>query len=124
MSESVWSTGDGPGPHSPDGFAIEVTRRVEPSGVPELISAELPDRSSVVELGAGTGRIIDALAGLGHHTTAVDHSADMLALVKNSETVLADVRGLDLGRTFDAVVLATFLINVTDIEIRRDFLAA
>lgn len=92
--------------------------------MPELISAELPDRSRVVELGAGTGRIIDGLAGLGHDTTAVDHSADMLALVKNSETVLADIRGLNLGRTFDAVVLATFLINVPDVDMSRDFLAA
>jgi hypothetical protein len=39
----------------------------------------------------------------------------MLALVKNSETVLAAVRGLDLGRTLDAGGAGNFLINVPDV---------
>ncbi|HSE07729.1 MAG TPA: class I SAM-dependent methyltransferase [Nocardioidaceae bacterium] len=124
MSLERWSIGDGPGPHSPDGFAVEITRRVEPAGVPELLHAALSPSATVLELGAGTGRISDALAALGHPTTALDHSADMLALVKRAEPVLADMRDCDLRRTFDAVVLATFLINVPDLDMRTDFLRA
>lgn len=124
MALGNWSIGDGPGPHSPDGFAVEVTRRVDGRGVPEMLHAAMSPGASVLELGAGTGRISDGLAGLGHPTTALDHSPEMLGLVTQAEPVVADMRTCDLQRTFDAVVLATFLINVPDRSMRGDFLRA
>jgi hypothetical protein len=124
MSLERWSMGDGPGPHSPDGFAVEIARRVDTAGVPEMLHAEMNPFGTVLELGAGTGRISDALSDLGHPTTALDHSADMLELVRRAVPVLADMRTCDLGQTFDAVVLATFLVNVPDPNMRADFLHA
>jgi SAM-dependent methyltransferase len=68
----------------------------------------------VLELGCGTGRLADALVALGHPTTGVDQSAAMLAHVHRAAPVLADIEGLDLGRRFDGVVLASHLVNVAD----------
>lgn len=122
--DGTWSSGTGPGAHSPDGWSVEVTLRREAGAVPELLAAQIPPGSTVLELGAGTGRLSSALASMGYEVTALDHSPDMLAHVEGCETVLADMRMADLGRTFDAVVLATFLVNVPDDHMRRDFLRA
>jgi SAM-dependent methyltransferase len=55
--------------------------------------------------------------------TAVDNSAEMLAHVRGAETVLADIEDLDLGRTFDAVLLASTLINFPQARTRAALLA-
>jgi hypothetical protein len=39
------------------------------------------------------------------------------------ERHLADIEELDLGRTFDAVLLASFLVNTPHLDQRREFLA-
>ncbi|MGH2661635.1 MAG: SAM-dependent methyltransferase [Actinomycetota bacterium] len=41
-----------------------------------------------------------------------------------AETVLGDIESLDLGRTFPAVVLASYLVNTADRDQRRAFLDA
>lgn len=87
-----------------------------------MLDAALSPGASVLQLGAGTGRISGPLARLGHPTTALDHSGEMLRFVTDAEPVRADIRSCDLGRTFDAVILATFLINVPDPLMRADFL--
>jgi predicted RNA methylase len=57
-------------------------------GEPEIVHAAAGSpRASVLELGAGTGRIADALAALGHPVVAVDESPEMLAHIRNAETV-------------------------------------
>jgi SAM-dependent methyltransferase len=68
----------------------------------------------VLELGAGTGRVTEALARAGHQVVAVDVSAAMLGRAEERlgdldglEFVLADMRSLDLGREFP-LVLAPF----------------
>jgi hypothetical protein len=53
--------------------------------------------------------------------TAVDESAEMLAHVRDTETIRAQIEGLDLGRRFDAVLLASNLITAEP-EQRRAFL--
>jgi hypothetical protein len=53
--------------------------------------------------------------------TAVDESAEMLAHVRDAETIRAQIEGLDLGRRFDAVLLASNLITAEP-EQRRAFL--
>ena len=108
---------------APDGSPIELYVRLRPAGEPDLITSVLPSGASVLELGCGTGRIADALVAVGHPTTGVDQSAAMLAHVHRATPVLADIEGLDLGRCFDGVVLASHLVNTADSEQRRAFLA-
>jgi len=64
------------------------------------------------------------LVALGHPVVAVDESAEMLARVRGAETVLARIQELDLGRRFDAVLLASFLVNTAERDVRRRFLQA
>jgi SAM-dependent methyltransferase len=66
----------------------------------------------VLELGCGAGRLTRELAAAGHRVVAVDESAAMLDEVgPGAERVLADAATLSLGRSFDAVVLASYLVN-------------
>jgi hypothetical protein len=48
----------------------------------------------------------------------------MLARIGGAETVQARIQELDLGRRFDAVLLASFLVNVADDGLRGRFLRA
>jgi len=68
----------------------------------------------VLELGAGTGRVTEALARAGHQVVAVDVSPAMLGRAEERlrglsgiELVPADMRSLALGREFP-LVLAPF----------------
>ncbi len=106
-----------------DGSLIELYRRLPPTGEPEQIDAFLRPRSSVLELGAGTGRIADPLARLGHHVTAVDDSDRMLAEVRHARTVRARIEDLRLTERFDAVLLPTNLIHYPGTDLRRAVLA-
>jgi SAM-dependent methyltransferase len=60
----------------------------------------------ILEIGAGTGRVALDLARQGHHVTALDRDADLLAVLEQRaaglgvETVLADARSFALDRTF------------------------
>jgi SAM-dependent methyltransferase len=106
-----------------DGSLIELYRRMPPTGEPEQIDALLQPRSSVLELGAGTGRIADPLAQLGHHVTAVDDSDRMLAEVRHARTIRARIEDLRLTERFDAVLLPTNLIQYPGDDLRRAVLA-
>jgi 2-polyprenyl-3-methyl-5-hydroxy-6-metoxy-1,4-benzoquinol methylase len=89
-----------------------------------MVNAAAPSaQASVLDLGAGTGRIADALAELGHPVVAVDESPDMLACVQTAETVCARIQNLVLGRQFEVVLLASYLINTPDEPTRTAFLA-
>lgn len=67
----------------------------------------------ILELGAGTGRLTEALARAGHEVVAVDVAPAMLARARarvtapNVRFVEADMRALDLGQQF-ALVIAPF----------------
>ncbi|ORW85840.1 hypothetical protein AWB92_26830 [Mycobacterium sp. IEC1808] len=106
-----------------DGSLIELYRRMPPTGEPEQIDAVLTPRSSVLELGAGTGRIADPLARLGHRVTAVDDSDRMLAEVRHARTIRARIEELRLTERFDAVLLPTNLIHYRGADLRRAVLA-
>lgn len=106
-----------------DGSLIELYRRMPPTGEPEQIDALLQPRSSVLELGAGTGRIANALGRLGHDVTAVDDSHRMLAEVRHARVVRARIEDLRLTERFDAVLLPTNLIHYRGIDLRRAVLA-
>ena len=79
-----------------------------------MIAANVPAGAHVLELGAGAGRVTHALIARGLRVTAVDDSAEMLAVIHGAETVLASIEGLALGRRFDAVILGSHLVNTPD----------
>jgi SAM-dependent methyltransferase len=123
MGSAIRFTGTGPGAHTQDGCAVELYRRLPHDGEAEIVAAVVPAGGSILELGSGSGRITHALAALGYAVTAVDNSAEMLAHIRGAETVQADIEDLDLGRSFDAVLLASTLINFPEPRTRAALLA-
>ena len=103
---------------------MELYSLLPPMGEPEIIHAAIPGGAGILELGAGAGRVTRQLLELGHPVVAVDESAEMLARVRGAETVRARIQELRLGRRFDVVLLASFLVNTPDRELRRGFLTA
>ncbi|HUN36743.1 MAG TPA: class I SAM-dependent methyltransferase, partial [Trebonia sp.] len=119
MNEHV---GTGPGAITNDGCAVEFYALLPAMGEPEIVHAALPPGATILELGCGTGRILRPLAALGHPVTGVDDSADMLARNPDLATVRSSIEALRLDRQFDAVLLASTMIN-TDPGTRAGFLA-
>jgi SAM-dependent methyltransferase len=64
---------------------------------------------SVLDLGCGTGSHAIRLAGLGYEVVGVERSAAMLEVARSKSADLelhqADIRDVELGRTFDAALL-------------------
>jgi SAM-dependent methyltransferase len=89
-----------------------------------LIDSVAPPGAEMLELGCGVGRVTGGLVALGHAVTAVDESPEMLAHVTGAETVLAEIRSLDLGRRFPVVVMASHLVNTAEDDERAALLAA
>jgi SAM-dependent methyltransferase len=80
-------------------------------GEPELVHEAIPAGASILELGAGVGRITHRLLELGHAVTAVDQSPEMLAHIHGARTVCSQIETLELAERFDAVLLASYLFN-------------
>src|SRR5829696_6175624 len=138
--------GTGPGVITPDGCAVELYRVLPAMGEPEVVHAAIPAGAGILELGAGAGRMTHRLVALGHPVVAADESAEMLAWVREAdahrdgsgadsttsagvasvgaETVRARIQELDLGRRFEVLLLASFLVNTDDGDLRRRFLEA
>ena len=78
--------------------------------------------SSILELGAGAGRVSLALALSGARMTAIDRDPELLeelryrahALDVEVETVVADARTLDLGARFDHVIAPLAFVQLLD----------
>ncbi|GII64600.1 methyltransferase [Sphaerisporangium krabiense] len=113
--------GSGPGEITPDGCSVEFYDLLPVMGEPSIVHAAVPEGASILELGCGAGRILRGLAELGHPVVGVDESPGMLARVPDLPTVRGRMETLELGRVFDAVLLASTMIN-TDAEQRRAFL--
>jgi ubiquinone/menaquinone biosynthesis C-methylase UbiE len=110
--------------YAPDGSPVEAFAVLPPGPAPDLLDAALPPSATVLDLGGGAGRIAHALTARGHRVTVVDQCQAMLDHVDPAlERHLADIEELDLGRTFDAVVLASFLVNTPHEHQRAEFLA-
>lgn len=110
--------------YAPDGSPVEAFAVLPPGPAPELLDAALPLAATVLDLGGGAGRIAHALTAKGHRVTVVDQCQAMLDHVDDTtERHLADIEELDLGRTFDAVLLASFLVNTRHDHQRDEFLA-
>jgi SAM-dependent methyltransferase len=114
--------GTGPGPITNDGCAVEFYALLPEFGESGIVDAAVPPGASILELGCGTGRILRPLAALGHPVTGVDDSPDMLARIPDLPTVCSPIQSLRLDRTFDAVLLASTMINA-DPDTRQGFLA-
>jgi 8-oxo-dGTP pyrophosphatase MutT (NUDIX family)/SAM-dependent methyltransferase len=116
--------GSGPGVITPDGCAVELYALLPPGDDPDIIHRAIPPAATILELGCGTGRVTGPLTRMGHPVVAVDESPEMLARVRGTETVCAKIEDLALGRRFDAVLLASHLINYPDDAVRRALLTA
>jgi SAM-dependent methyltransferase len=114
--------GTGPGPITPDGCAVDYYATLTPNGEPERIHAAILERATILELGAGAGRITHRLTALGHQVVAVDESPEMLAHIRDAETVCSPIESLELDRTFDLVLLMSFVIETADDDLREAFL--
>jgi SAM-dependent methyltransferase len=118
------SSGSGRGAITADGCAVEVYLLLPPMGEAEIIAEVVPPGASILDLGCGTGRIAHELLARGYAVVGVDQSADMLAHTRGFETVEAPIAGLHLDERFDAVLLASNLVNTPEDEDRRAILAA
>lgn len=96
-----------------------------PGDEPALIQAAVPAGATLLELGAGAGRITKPLVAAGYRVTAVDESPEMLARLGDSgaERALAKIEDLDLHRLYGGVLLMSHLINTPDEALRRAFLS-
>ncbi|WP_329576594.1 methyltransferase domain-containing protein [Kitasatospora sp. NBC_01250] len=115
-AERARPRGTGPGAIAPDGSAVEFFAALLPgTGTAAVVHGAVAEGGSILELGAGAGRVTGPLVALGHQVVAVDESAEMLAHLSRAapgaETVLSRIEDLRLDRTFDAVLLMSSLIN-------------
>jgi SAM-dependent methyltransferase len=118
-----WPHGSGPGALTPDGCAVEFYAALPPAGEPEIVHAAIPQGASILELGAGAGRMTHRLIELGHPVVAVDESPEMLERIRGAETVCSSIQTISLDRRFAAVLLASHLVNVPDDAVRHALLA-
>ena len=107
---------------APDGSPVLLYRRLPAGDELEIIDSAIPRHSTILELGAGAGRMTHPLAARGHRVVAVDQSAEMLRWISGAETVVGDIETLELDRRFDVVLLASHLVNTNSDLQRRAFL--
>jgi SAM-dependent methyltransferase len=115
--------GTGPGAITPDGCAVELYSRLPHGDEPDIVSAAVPAGAHILELGSGVGRMTHPLLERGFTVTAVDESPEMLERVRGARTICSPIESLDLGETFDVVLLASFLVHAGDVGVRRRLLA-
>lgn len=79
-------------------------------GEARFVAALLPPPARVLDAGCGTGRIAVRLSALGYDVVGCDVDEAMVAVARQSASDLgwhvADLATLDLGATFDVVLLA------------------
>ena len=117
------ATGSGPGAITPDGCSVELYAILPAGDEPAIVHEAAGEGASILELGAGAGRVTHPLLALGHPVVAVDESAEMLERIHGAELVQSRIEELDLAREFDAVLLASHLVNIPDVAWRRTLLA-
>jgi SAM-dependent methyltransferase len=96
---------------TPDGSPVEAYRRLPAEPELSIVRSYVGGRRRVLDLGAGTGRIADPLALAGNDVVAVDESPEMVACIQHARGVVSRIEDLELGETFDVVLLLSHLIN-------------
>lgn|GEM_PF-2796020 len=91
-------------------------RRRRPIGEPASATPTLSAGGSTLEGAAGAGRIVQALAELGIPLAGV------VQLVIDAGSRPEDIATVEIGRTFDVVILGSHLVNLPDGAARRAFL--
>jgi SAM-dependent methyltransferase len=123
MAKFAYGAGDGA--ITDDGCPVELYRRLKAGDEIDLIRRLAPAGGSILDLGAGAGRLADPLSAAGFAVTAVDQSANMLAEIRGGATcVRSTIESLELAARFDVVVLASYLLNAPAMESRVALLAA
>ncbi|MFC9425667.1 class I SAM-dependent methyltransferase [Streptomyces sp. NPDC056987] len=122
LSVRVGHQGSGPGAITPDGCAVELYARLPVGAEPDVVAAAVPAGARILELGCGVGRVTHPLLERGFVVTGVDESQEMLDRVRDARTICSPIEDLDLGETFDVVMLASFLVHAGDVEVRRALL--
>ncbi|MFI9029604.1 class I SAM-dependent methyltransferase [Streptomyces sp. NPDC053560] len=112
----------GPGAITPDGCAVELYARLPIGPEPDVIAAAVPAGAHILELGCGVGRMTHPLLERGFTVTAVDESPEMLDRVRGARTICSPIEDLDLGETYDVVMLASFLVHAGSVEERQALL--
>ncbi|MEJ0065706.1 MAG: methyltransferase domain-containing protein [Caulobacteraceae bacterium] len=121
-----FASGSGDGAITDDGCAVELYRRLKASADEiGLLMALPPPGGSILDLGAGAGRLAEPLGRAGFAVTAVDQSAEMLAEIGGGAAcVHSSIEVLELGARFDLVLLASYLLNTPAPRDRRALLGA
>lgn len=97
---------------APDGSPVAFYTRLPATGEPELIHGLVPPSASILDLGCGPGRIAGPLVALGHRVTGIDNGIGMItALPAGVEGIVGDATTIRLGRRFDAVLMASHLVD-------------
>jgi SAM-dependent methyltransferase len=122
--ERPYASGSGDGAITADGCAVELYRQLSAGGEIDLVKAFAPAGGSILDLGAGAGRLANPLSAAGFAVTAVDQSAEMLAEIRGGAArVISTIEELDLGAAFDVVLLASYLLNTPAPQSRAGLLA-
>jgi 2-polyprenyl-3-methyl-5-hydroxy-6-metoxy-1,4-benzoquinol methylase len=113
-------------------FLIDRFRRLAAEGADlageaRTVNAIVGAGASVLDAGCGTGRVGSVLAGFGHPVVGVDADPKLIAAAREDhpdiEWIVGDLSELDLGRTFDAAVLAgnvmPFVAPDTEVAVLR-----
>ncbi|MBG0566256.1 class I SAM-dependent methyltransferase [Actinoplanes aureus] len=114
--------GTGPGAFTPDGCAVDLYTRLPVRDEPQIIASAAPPPATLLELGAGAGRVTRALTAMGYAVTAVDESPEMLAHVTGARTVCSSIEDLRLPDRYDVVLLSSFLVHAPDPAVRAALL--
>jgi SAM-dependent methyltransferase len=91
-------------------FRAMAARGQDVHGEAAFVAALLPAPARVLDAGCGTGRVAVRLAQLGYDVVGVDLDESMLAVARAEAPDLdwrtADLATMDLGETFDLVLVA------------------
>ncbi len=88
---------------------IRAKSRFPESKYMTILTSHLSAGASILDLGCGSGQpIAEALVRGGFPVTGVDASSQLLEIARRTvsgpEWIMSDMRSLDLGRSFDAVI--------------------
>lgn len=108
---------------APDGCPVEAYAALPAEPDLSAVLAYVQGGHSVLDLGAGAGRIADPLAKAGYDVLAVDESAEMLSFARHARRLRSRIEDLACEERFDAVLLLSHLVNTPEPQQRRALLA-